>query len=136
AEEARRRLEHAGADELAEGDDRDLLLASVERLERRRETLGQVNPLAHEEYEAEKERLEELAAQRADLEASLAELEKLRTELTETVETRFAETCAAVERNFAELAGTLFPVGEGRLRLAESEDEEEEHGSETELRPA
>jgi chromosome segregation protein len=45
-------------------------LATLERLERRRETLGQVNPLAHEEYEAEKARLEELAAQRADLEAA------------------------------------------------------------------
>ena len=89
-------FEQADADEPAEGDDREQLAATVERLERRRETLGQVNPLAHEEYEAEKERLEELAAQRADLEASLAELEKLRNELTETVERRFAETFDAV----------------------------------------
>ena len=66
--------------------------------ERRREQLGQVNPLAKEEYDAEKARLEELAVQRADLEASLAELEKLRDDLTRTVETRFAETFTAVER--------------------------------------
>ena len=68
ADEARRRREAAGADEAAEGDDRDALAATVERLERRREALGAVNPLAKEEYEAEKERLEELAAQRIDLE--------------------------------------------------------------------
>ena len=80
-------------------------------------TLGGVNPFAKEEYEREKEHLEELRTQRADLERSLAELDKLRRELTETVERRFAETFAAVERNFAEVAGTLFPGGEGRLRL-------------------
>src|SRR5881398_254542 len=95
-----------GADEPAEGDDREQLIATVERLDRRRETLGQVNPLAHEEYEAEKERLEELAAQRADLEASLAELEKLRTELTETVERRFSETFDAVRGHFADVTAT------------------------------
>ena len=138
ADEARRRFEQADADEPAEGDDRDQLAASVERLERRRETLGQVNPLAHEEYEAEKTRLEELAAQRADLEASLAELEKLRNELTETVERRFTETFDAVRDHFAEVTATVFPGGEGRLRLTEAEDDEDdgEPGVEVELRPA
>jgi chromosome segregation protein len=136
ADEARRRLEQANADEPAEGDDRDQLLATVERLERRRETLGQVNPLAHEEYEAEKVRLEELAAQRADLEASLEELEKLRAELTETVERRFAETFDAVRNHFADVTATVFPGGEGRLTLTEAEEEDEEPGVEVELRPA
>jgi chromosome segregation protein len=138
ADEARRRLEHAGADEPAEGDDRDQLLATVERLERRRETLGQVNPLAHEEYEAEKERLAELVAQREDLEASLAELEKLRSELKETVERRFAETFDAVRNHFADVTATVFPGGEGRLRLTEADEDEEdeEPGVEVELRPA
>ena len=139
ADEARRRLEQANADEPAEGDDREQLVATVERLERRRETLGQVNPLAQEEYEAEKERLEELAGQRADLEASLAELEKLRAELTETVERRFAETFDAVQRHFADVTATVFPGGEGRLRLTEAEteeDDDDEPGVEVELRPA
>ena len=79
------------------------------------EQLGQVNPLAKEEYEAEKERLDELESQREDLEPSLAELESLRDELAETVERRFDETFAAVARNFEEVAATLFPGGEGRL---------------------
>ncbi len=137
ADEARRRLEAANADEAAEGDDREQLIVTVERLERRREALGSVNPLAKEEYEAEKERLEELATQRADLEDSLAELEKLSTELAETVERRFTETFDSVQRNFEEVAGTLFPGGEGRLRLTEPEgEEEEEPGVEVELRPA
>jgi len=136
ADEARRRLEHAGTDERAEGEDRDELAERAERLERRRESLGQVNPLAKEEYDAEKARLEELATQRKDLEQSLVELEKLRAELTETVERRFAETFDAVQKNFEEVASTLFPGGEGRLQLTISDDEEELPGIEVELRPA
>ncbi|MDX6507209.1 MAG: chromosome segregation protein [Gaiellaceae bacterium] len=134
AAEARRRLEEASA-EPAEGDDRDELAERIERLERRRETLGQVNPLAKEEYEREKERLTELAEQRADLEASLNELEELRNELAETVERRFDDTFAAVSAHFEEVASTLFPGGTGRLRLTDGEEEGEEPGVEVELRP-
>jgi chromosome segregation ATPase len=136
---ARRRLDDAGAAP-AEGDDRVILEERLVRLERRRETLGAVNPLAKQEYEEEKERLTELASQREDLERSLAELEKLRNELTETVERRFEETFAAVQRHFAEVAETLFPGGEGRLRLSEPDedgaDDGSEPGVEIELRPA
>jgi len=137
ADEARRRLEQAGA-EPAEGDDREELAEKIERLERRRETLGQVNPLAKEEYEREKERLTELTEQRADLEASLNELEELRAELADTVERRFDETFAAVSAHFEEVAATLFPGGRGRLRLTEPDEDapDAEPGVEVELRPA
>jgi chromosome segregation protein len=134
-DEAQRRLTAAGM-EPAEGENRDELAERLERYERRREQLGQVNPLAKEEYEEEKVRLEELSAQRADLEKSLGELEKLRDDLTKTVETRFTETFAAVEHHFHEVAATLFPGGEGSLRLTEPEEEGEEPGIEVELRPA
>jgi len=134
-DEAERRLRAAAA-EPADGDDRDALAETLARYEKRREQLGQVNPLAKEEYEAEKARLEELSVQRKDLEESLAELEKLRDDLTRTVETRFAETFAAVERHFTEVAATLFPGGEGRLRLAEPDEDGDEPGIEVELRPA
>jgi chromosome segregation protein len=135
-DEARRRLDEAGA-EPADGEDRDELAAKLERYERRRAQLGQVNPLAKEEYVAEKERLEELSTQRADLERSLDELEKLRDELTRTVESRFAETFAAVERHFGDVAATLFPGGEGKLHLTEpGKDDGDEPGIEVELRPA
>jgi chromosome segregation protein len=134
-DEAQRRLAGANA-EPAEGTDRAELADKLDRYERRREQLGQVNPLAKEEYDAEKERLQELTVQRADLEASLDELEKLRDDLTKTVETRFAETFAAVEEHFHDVAATLFPGGEGRLRMTEADDEGEEPGIEVELRPA
>jgi chromosome segregation protein len=139
AKELERRIAEAAA-EPAEGDDREELAGKLIRLERRQETLGSVNPLAKEEYEREKARVTELAEQRADLEQSLTELEQLRNELTETVERRFAETFGAVRDHFAEVAGTLFPGGEGRLRLTEpeleGEDEDVEAGIEIELRPA
>jgi chromosome segregation protein len=135
ADEARRRLEAANV-EPAEGDNRDELAERIERLERRRESLGQVNPLAKQEYDDEKERLVELSTQRADLEESLKELETLRDDLTRTVEQRFAETFASVQENFTEVAATLFPGGEGHLRLTEPEDEDEHPGIEVELRPA
>ena len=52
----RRRRRAAGSDEAgaepAEGDDREELAEKVDRLERRRIALGQVNPLAKQEYEA------------------------------------------------------------------------------------
>jgi chromosome segregation ATPase len=135
---ARRRLGEAGA-EPAEGEDREALAERLVRLERRRETLGAVNPLAKQEYEEAKERLTELATQREDLERSLTELEKLRKELTETVERRFDETFAAVQQHFTEVAQTLFPGGEGRLRLSEPDedgpDDGSEPGVEIELRP-
>ena len=135
AADARRRLEEAAADP-AEGDERDELAARAERLEQRRIQLGQVNPLAKEEYEAEKQRLAELEVQRQDLEQSLKELADLRDELAETVERRFADTFHAVAEHFEEVAATLFPGGEGRLRLVEPEEEGGETGIEVELRPA
>jgi chromosome segregation protein len=136
--EAQRRLETAGADP-ADGDDREVLVERIERLRRRREELGRVNPLAAEEYEREKEHLAELTAQRDDLQRSLEELAKLRDDLDETVERRFAETFAAVSANFEEVAQTLFPGGKGRLRLTgerEGDDEDVAPGIEVELQPA
>jgi chromosome segregation protein len=141
AKELNRRIEEAGA-EPAEGNDPEELGVKLERLERRREALGSVNPLAKEEYDREKERLTELRDQRADLEKSLTELKNLRDELVETVERRFEETFTAVRDHFEEVAATLFPGGEGRLRLTvpevevEGEDEDVEPGIEIELRPA
>ncbi len=137
AAEAARRLEQAGAlAETAGTATRENLTTKLERLERRREQLGSVNPLAKEEYEQEKERLSELRAQREDLERALEELEQLRSELDSTVERRFTETFEAVRAHFTEVAQTLFPGGEGRLSLTELETEEEVPGIEVELRPA
>jgi chromosome segregation protein len=130
-----------GEEPVEAGDEpRDALVEKLERSERRLEALGQVNPLAKEEYDREKERLAALVEQREDLERSLAELEELRAQLTDAVDSRFNATFEAVERHFAEVASTLFPGGEGRLKLTEpeldGEDEGTEPGVEIQLRPA
>jgi chromosome segregation protein len=137
-DEARRRLDSAGDVPAAEGDDREELATRADRLEARRTALGMVNPLAQEEYETEKERLDDLRTQREDLERSLEELERLREELTETVERRFSETFDSVAQHFEDVASTLFPGGEGRLRLVEPDPDsaDDEPGVEVELRPA
>jgi len=132
-EEVAARLPEGGQPELLSDEEVEELRVEIERLERRREALGQVNPLAAEEHARESERLRELTAQREDLERSLGELARLRDELSETVERRFEETYAAVERHFAEVAATLFPGGKGRLIRTE---EDEEAGVEVELQPA
>ena len=119
-----------------EDDEVDELTEKLDRLRRRHESIGPVNPLAAAEHAREKEHLAEITEQREDLEQSVDELERLCVELAETVERRFAETFSAVQKNFTEVAATLFPGGNGRLRLTEQgDDEEEEPGVEVELRP-
>jgi chromosome segregation ATPase len=132
-EEVAARLPEGGQPELLSEEEVEELRVKIERLDRRREALGQVNPLAAEEHARESERLRELTAQREDLERSLGELARLREELTDTVERRFEETYAAVERHFSEVAATLFPGGKGRLIRTEAD---EEAGVEIELQPA
>jgi chromosome segregation protein len=117
-------------------EERERLELTVDRLERRHASLGQVNPLAAEELAREKEHLAELTTGREDLERSLAELDELRKELTAEVERRFEETFSAVESHFFDVAAALFPGGEGRLRLTVPEEDEDEPGVEVELRPA
>ena len=126
--------ENAEAEAL-EDDEADVFALPARAARAPCEALGQVNPLAAEEHAREKARLEELTEQREDLERSLAELEALRDELSETVERRFEETLGEVERHFEEVAGTLFPGGSGRIIRVEG-DEDEEPGIEIELQPA
>ncbi len=110
-------LEAEPAAEALGDEEREALRTRVERLARRREQLGPVNPLAGEEYAEALEHVEELERQRADLETALRELEKLIADTDRQIRETFEETFAAAARNFEELAAELFPGGKGRLRL-------------------
>ena len=123
------RIEPLPADEEA------TLAHKIERLERRREQLGAVNPLAQQEYEEAKGRHDETSEQIADLEGSLRELRRLIRDLTATITERFDETYTEVERNFAQVITTLFPGGRGRLRLVEPELRLAPEGEESEAAP-
>jgi chromosome segregation protein len=93
------------------------LKARIERLTRRREQLGPVNPLAAQEYSEAVEHVDELEGRRADLETALRELRSLIAEIDRQIERTFDETFRAAARNFEELVGDLFPGGTGALRL-------------------
>src|SRR5262249_58542718 len=55
--------------------ERETLLGRIERLQRRREQLGPVNPLAQQEYQEALEHVQELEARREDLQTALRELQ-------------------------------------------------------------
>jgi chromosome segregation protein len=98
-------------------DERAGLTQRIERLAKRREQLGPVNPLAKDEYDEALSHVEELERQRNDLEAALRELNTLIRDTDRQIRETFEETFTAAARNFEELAGQVFPGGRGRLRL-------------------
>jgi chromosome segregation protein len=98
-------------------DTADELRRRIERLVRRREQLGPVNPLAKAEYDEALAYVEELERQRTDLETALRELKGLIRETDRQIRETFEETFRAAARNFEELSERLFPGGRGRLRL-------------------
>ncbi|HEY2180441.1 MAG TPA: AAA family ATPase [Solirubrobacteraceae bacterium] len=99
----------------------EALRARVERLTRRREQLGPVNPLAQEEYAEAIAHVEEMEARRGDLETALRELRGVIRDTDRQIQEAFEQTFQAAARNFEELAGDVFPGGSGRLRLVSEE---------------
>jgi chromosome segregation protein len=115
-------LEPEAATEALPDQERQELRGRLERLAKRREQLGPVNPLAQDEYAEALGRVEELEAQRTDLETALRELEGLIKDTDRQIRETFEETFEAAAANFEELAARVFPGGRGRLRLvSESE---------------
>ena len=115
-------LEAEPAEAAMSGEERDGLQARVDRLARRREQIGPVNPLAEQEYADAVAHVEELEHQRTDLETALRELEKLISDTDREIRETFERTFAAAAENFEQVAGQLFPGGHGRLRLVNERD--------------
>jgi chromosome segregation protein len=111
--------EAAPLDEPLPDEQRAELSARVERLARRRDQLGPVNPLAKQEYDEAVAHVEELETQREDLESALGELEGLIKDTDRRIREAFEETYAAAAKNFEETVAHLFPGGRGRLRLVQ-----------------
>jgi chromosome segregation protein len=110
-------LEAEPASEPLDPETADGLRARIERLQRRREQLGPVNPLAKAEYDEALAHVEELERQREDLETALRELKGLIRDTDRQIRETFEATFTAAAKNFEELAEQLFPGGRGRLRL-------------------
>ena len=115
-------LQPEPAAEALADEQRETLSARLDRVRRRREQLGPVNPLAQEEYAEALEHVEELEAQRTDLESSLRELQKLIVDIDRQIKETFEQTFAATATAFEELAGQLFPGGKGKLTLVAERD--------------
>ncbi len=97
--------------------------------------MGPINPLALEEYEALQERHEFVQGQLDDVKSSRRELAKVIRAIDEEIVQVFAAAYADVSQNFEQLFGTLFPGGEGRLKLTEP-DRLLDTGIEVEAKPS
>ena len=104
-------------------------------LERELRLMGPINPLALEEHEALMERNRFLDAQLEDVRNARRELAKVIRAVDGEIVEMFQAAYSDVADNFAKLFSTLFPGGEGRLRLTEPENPLET-GIDIEARPS
>jgi chromosome segregation protein len=107
----------------------------VRELERELRTMGPVNPLALEELAALQERHAFLTAQLDDVKATRKELAKVIRAVEGEMAQLLAAAYADVADHFSRLFETLFPGGQGRIRLTDP-DHLLESGIEVEARPA
>jgi chromosome segregation protein len=107
--------------ELVEGDV-EPLRAELHQLSTDLERLGPINMLAVEEYEEEKERLDFLDGQRADLVQARDDLRKAIREINRTARQLFMDTFDEVRANFQTTFKTLFEGGESDVWLADPDD--------------
>jgi chromosome segregation protein len=104
-------------------------------LDRELRLMGPVNPLALEELAALQERDSFLQAQLEDVRSSRRELGRVIRAVDGEIVQLLAAAYADVSDNFTRLFETLFPGGQGRLRLTDP-DNVLETGVEIEARPA
>jgi len=91
-------------------------------LRRRFHELGAANPFAAEEYAAVRARLDELEAQRRDLDRAIDKTRALIAELDTLIATQFRATFLALEAAFDRRFQQLFGGGFARLSLTDPSD--------------
>jgi len=104
-------------------------------LERELRLMGPINPLALEEHRALEERHAFLEAQLDDVRSARRELAKVIRAVDAEIVEVFRAAYADVADNFEKLFATLFPGGQGRLRLTDP-DHPLDTGIEIEARPS
>ncbi|MGK2949023.1 MAG: chromosome segregation protein SMC [Acidimicrobiales bacterium] len=109
----------AEAPEMSEG---TTPTARARELERELRLMGPINPLALEEYDALQERHTFLQEQLDDVKGSRRDLSKVIKAIDAEIVDVFAGAFADVSQNFESLFQTLFPGGQGRLRLTDPDD--------------
>ncbi|TAK13634.1 MAG: chromosome segregation protein SMC [Anaerolineae bacterium] len=91
-----------------------------QRMQLRR--MGAVNPEAQAEYRQVKERFVFMTGQVADLTQAEKDIKEVIAELDELMDREFRKTFDTVAAEFREIFARLFPGGQARLLLTESED--------------
>ena len=109
--------------------------ARVRELERELRIMGPINPLALQEFEELSERHRFLESQLEDIRQTRRELAKVIRAVDEEIVNVFSAAYADVSENFTALFETLFPGGQGRLRLTDP-DNLLETGIEIEAKPS
>ncbi|HKI41959.1 MAG TPA: chromosome segregation protein SMC [Mycobacterium sp.] len=94
----------------------------AKRAERELAELGRVNPLALEEFAALEERYNFLSTQLEDVKAARKDLLDVVADVDARILQVFSDAFTDVEREFADVFASLFPGGEGRLRLTDPND--------------
>jgi chromosome segregation protein len=115
-------------------EDRQSAESQANRLRKKLTTMGAVNHVAMEEFEALKKRRDYTLEQIEDLREARKALAKIERALDRKMKNRFLETFEQVNRNFQEIFGMLFPGGFGQLLLTEG-DEPEDLGIEVSAQP-
>ena len=100
----------------------DTVQQEIETLRYQLERLGDVNPLAIKEHQKEKERLEFLESQRADLLEARDQLIETIDKLNITARKQFMEVFEKIHLNFKRVFREFFDGGEAELSLVESRD--------------
>jgi chromosome segregation protein len=94
----------------------------AKRAERELAELGRVNPLALEEFAALEERYNFLSTQLEDVKAARRDLLGVVADVDARILQVFSDAFTDVEREFRDVFTSLFPGGEGRLRLTDPDD--------------
>jgi len=95
--------------------------AQYQTLKQKLESLGPINMMALEEFQACEQRYQFLTKQRDDLLASIADTTQVINEIEEVSRKLFEEAFAAINQNFAETFRTLFGGGSAAMRLTEAD---------------
>ena len=110
--------------EIPAPEDRIELEQRRDRLAKRIKGLGNVNPVAVEEYRKLKERRDFIAIQVEDLEGAAKALDRIVAAIDRKMRNRFMETFNQVNANFQDIFQALFPGGQGHLELTDPESPE------------
>jgi chromosome segregation protein len=94
----------------------------AKRAERELAELGRVNPLALEEFAALEERYNFLSTQLEDVKGARTDLLGVVADVDARILQVFSEAFNDVEREFRTVFASLFPGGDGRLRLTHPDD--------------